>query len=90
MSRKVPEQGTAFNFVAVNALGSSFFQAWPSGSAIPTASVLNYANVPNLNIANGIVLPVCDASKTTCTKDLSVQANQASIQLVVDVGGYFK
>jgi kumamolisin len=79
-----------FNFVAVNVSGSGFFQAWPSGSAIPTASVLNYANVPNLNIANGIVLPICDSTKTTCTKDLSVQANQASMQLVVDVGGYFK
>ncbi len=79
-----------FNFVAVNVLGSGFFQAWPFGGSIPTASVLNYASVPNLNIANGLVLPVCDPSTATCTKDLSVQANQASMQLVVDVLGYFK
>jgi Galactose oxidase, central domain/Kelch motif len=79
-----------FNFVAVNATGSGFFQAWPFGSPIPTASVLNYANVQNLNLANGIVLPVCDPATATCTKDLNVQANQADIQLVVDVVGYFK
>jgi N-acetylneuraminic acid mutarotase len=79
-----------FNFVAVNPSGSGFFQAWPFGTAIPTASVLNYANASGLNLANGIVLPVCDPSTATCTKDLNVQANQSSIQLVVDAVGYFK
>jgi uncharacterized repeat protein (TIGR03803 family) len=79
-----------FNFVAVNPIGSGFLQAWPFGAAIPTASVLNYATVPNFNIANGIILPVCDSLTTTCSKDLNVQANQSSIQLVMDVVGYFK
>jgi hypothetical protein len=76
--------------VAVAPTGSGFFQAWAFGSPIPTASVLNYANLSGLNIANGIVLPVCDPSTATRTKDLNVQANQSSIQLVVDVVGYFK
>jgi WD40 repeat protein len=79
-----------FNFVAVNAVGSGHLQAWPFGTSIPTASVLNYANAPGLNIANGIVLAVCDPSATTCSKDLNVQANQSTIKLVVDVVGYFK
>jgi uncharacterized repeat protein (TIGR03803 family) len=79
-----------FNFVAVSPSGSGHFQAWPYGSSIPTASVLNYANAPGLNIANGIALPVCDPSVATCTQDLNVQANQHTIQLVVDVVGYFK
>ncbi|MBC7880943.1 MAG: hypothetical protein H7Y37_06365 [Anaerolineae bacterium] len=79
-----------FNFVAVNAAGSGHLQAWPFGTFIPTASVLNYANAPGLNIANGIVLPVCDPSAATCTKDLNLQANQSTIKLVVDVVGYFK
>jgi uncharacterized repeat protein (TIGR03803 family) len=79
-----------FNFVAVNAVGSGFLQAWPFGSSIPTASVLNYVNAPGLNIANGIVLPVCDPSIATCTNDLNIQANQSSTQLVVDAVGYFK
>ncbi len=79
-----------FNFVAVNATGSGFFQAWPFGGAVPTASVLNYASVAGLNIANGIILPVCNPATVTCTKDLNVQANQSSIQLVVDAVGYTK
>jgi N-acetylneuraminic acid mutarotase len=79
-----------FNFVAVNASGPGFLQAWPVGSSIPTASVLNYANVPNLNIANGVILPVCDPLTTSCNNDLNIQANQASVQLVIDVVGYFK
>jgi uncharacterized repeat protein (TIGR03803 family) len=79
-----------FNFVAVNVAGSGYLQAWPFGASTPTASVLNYANMPGLDIANGIVLPVCDPATVTCTKDLNVQANQSSTQLVVDVVGYFK
>jgi hypothetical protein len=79
-----------FNFVAVNASNSGYLQAWPIGSPIPTASVLNYANVPTLNIANGIILPVCNPLTASCANDLNVQANQASVQLVVDVVGYFK
>jgi uncharacterized repeat protein (TIGR03803 family) len=79
-----------FNFVAVNVSGSGYLQAWAFGSPIPTASVLNYAAIPNLNIANGIVLPVCNPSTATCTNDLNVQANQATMQLVTDVVGYFR
>ncbi len=79
-----------FNFVAVNPNSSGYLQAWPFGTSVPTASVLNYANVSNLDIANGIILPVCNPSITTCTKDLNIQANQGSIQLVADVVGYFK
>jgi Glycosyl hydrolases family 39 len=77
-----------FNFTAVNPTGSGYLQAWPFGSPIPTASVLNYA--PGTNIANGIILPVCDRFTTSCSKDLNIQVNQSSTQLVVDVVGYFK
>jgi hypothetical protein len=83
-------QAVFFNFVSVGAAGSGFLQAWAFGSLIPTASTLNYANVAGLNIANGIVLPVCNPAATSCSKDLNVQANQSSTQLVVDVVGYFK
>jgi hypothetical protein len=79
-----------FNFVAVNPTSSGFLQAWPFGTAIPTASVLNYAAIPNFNIANGIILPVCNPSTAVCSKDLNVQANQSSVQLVIDAVGYFK
>ncbi len=77
-----------FNFVVVTPTSSGFFQAWPVGTTIPTASISNFANVSGLNIANGIAVPVCS---TSCTSgDLNVQVNQADAQLVVDVVGYFK
>jgi N-acetylneuraminic acid mutarotase len=79
-----------FNFVAVNATGSGNLQAWPFGTLIPNASVLNYANLPELDIANGIVLPVCDPLTISCTSDLNVRANQSTAKLVIDVVGYFK
>jgi hypothetical protein len=68
----------------------AYLQVGPVASPIPTASVLNYANVPNLNVANGIILPICNPLTASCANDLNVQANQASVQLVVDVVGYFK
>ncbi|MBC7882256.1 MAG: IPT/TIG domain-containing protein [Anaerolineae bacterium] len=79
-----------FNFVAVGPTSPGDLQAWQFGSPIPTASVLNYAVVTGLNIANGIILPVCNPSTASCTSDLNVQANQGSTQLVVDVVGYMK
>lgn len=92
MDCSIPTDAKAvfFNIVAVNPTGSGFLQAWPFGAEIPTASVLNYATTPGLNIPNGIILSICDPSIATCSKDLNVQANQSSIQLVLDVVGYFK
>ncbi|MBC7880733.1 MAG: hypothetical protein H7Y37_05310 [Anaerolineae bacterium] len=88
----IPKDAKAvfFNFVAVGPTSPGDLQAWPFGTAIPTASVLNYATASGLNIANGIILPVCDLSAVICSKDLNVQANQSSAQLVLDVVGYFK
>jgi hypothetical protein len=80
-----------FNFVVVSPTASGFFQAWPVGTATPTASISNFANVSGLNIANGIAVPVCNPSTASCTAgDLNVLVNQANAQLVVDVVGYFK
>ncbi len=79
-----------FNFVTVAPTGSGYLQAWPFGTSVPTASVLNYANISGLNIANGLVIPVCNPAAIACTKDLNVQANQSSMQLVIDAVGYFK
>jgi hypothetical protein len=77
-----------FNFVVVSPTSSGFFQAWPVGSAIPTASISNFTNYPGLNIANGIAVPVC---LTSCSAgDLNIQVSQANAQLVIDVVGYFK
>jgi len=57
---------------------------------VPNASVINYSNVPGLNIANGIAQPVCNDGTTTCNADLTVQADVAASHLVVDVVGYYR
>ncbi|MBP1634187.1 MAG: hypothetical protein H6Q10_761, partial [Acidobacteria bacterium] len=40
-------------------------------------------------IANGLILPICDPFATTCASDLTVRADAAGTQVVIDVMGYF-
>jgi hypothetical protein len=83
----------AMNLVAVGATGTGDFRAWPFGSPTPFASVINYAFVPGLNIANGLVLPICNANLpgNPCTPaDISVAADGVGATLVGDVYGYFQ
>jgi hypothetical protein len=81
----------SINIIAVSPAGSGHFVAWPTNQAPPVASVINYANVTGLNIANGIILPMCDeVSATPCTAgDISFLAAVSGVHLVVDVTGYF-
>jgi hypothetical protein len=81
------------NFVAVNPVGPGNLRAWAYAEPPvppPTASILNYASVAGLNIANGIPVPICDPSLTTCSFDLRVQADTSNTHLVGDVVGYFE
>jgi hypothetical protein len=80
------------NFVAVNPVGPGNLRAWAYATppaAPPTASILNYAQVTGLNVANGIVVPLCDTSVTTCPFDVRVQADVNGTHVLVDVVGYF-
>jgi hypothetical protein len=52
--------------------------------------VINYSAAGGLNIANGVVQPICNSAMTTCTYDLIVRANVSTAELVVDVLGYFR
>ena len=84
------------NFVAVDPKGPGDLRAWafsdpPVGP--PLASVLNYAAAPGLNLANGIMVPICQNknawSTFTCAADIRVLAEANGTSLVVDVVGYF-
>jgi hypothetical protein len=77
------------NFVAVAPAGPGNLRAWPFGAAMPNASIVNYAAVGGLNIANGLVVPLCRADVVTCTHDLTVRADASAAHLVADVLGYF-
>jgi hypothetical protein len=48
------------NVVAVRPQGPGNIRAWAPNRPEPNASILNYAQVPGLNLANGIVVPLCD------------------------------
>lgn len=76
-----------FNFISVNPTGPGDLRAWAFGSPVPGASVLNYAPVSGLNIANGIVVPICDVG--VCSFDLTIQADVSGTTVVADVFGYF-
>jgi len=77
------------NFISVNPSGPGDLRAFPYPLAAPLASVLNYAPVAGLNIANGIAVPICDATTATCSFDLTIQADVGGTTVVADVFGYF-
>ena len=77
----------AINFVAVGPGGPGDMRAWPYGQPKPTSSIINYANVGGLNIANGLVVPISGVS--TQPFDITVQADVSGAFLVADVTGYF-
>ena len=75
------------NLISVNPTGAGDLRAWAFGQPVPGASVLNYAPVSGLNIANGIVVPICDG--VGCPLDLTIQADVSGTTVVADVFGYF-
>lgn len=75
------------NFIAVGPGGPGNLRAWEFGQPAPNASVINYANVAGLNIANGVIVPIAGVS--TLTKDLNIQADVSGTHVVADVTGYF-
>jgi hypothetical protein len=77
------------NLVAVGPAGPGNLRAWPAGQPVPLASVINYAALPGLNIANGLALPLC-AAPDPCPFDLTVQADASATDLVADVLGFFQ
>jgi hypothetical protein len=88
----IPATATAveMNFVAVGPAGPGDLRVVAFPGTLPSASVLNYANVPSLNIANGIAQPVCNPAVQPCTKDITIHADVSNTHLVADVVGYFK
>jgi hypothetical protein len=81
------------NFTVVNPAGAGNLRAWAYAATPPPpplASILNYAAVPGLNLANGVTAPLCDPLATTCTYDILVQADSSGAHLVADVLGYFR
>jgi hypothetical protein len=86
-----PATAAIINFVAVQPAGPGNLRAWAFGGTVPNASVINYASVAGLNIANGVAVPLCDQALTACGPgDLTVRADASATHLVADVVGYFR
>ncbi|HEX5720829.1 MAG TPA: hypothetical protein VF179_32035 [Thermoanaerobaculia bacterium] len=75
------------NFISVSPSGPGNLRAWAWGQPVPNASVLNYASVPGLAIANGVVVPIAGTNQVPA--DLHIQADASGTHVVADVTGYF-
>jgi hypothetical protein len=76
--------GAFINFVAVTPAGPGDLRVTPLGTAIPTASFINYSNLdPGLNVANGV------ASALGTAGSITIQADVSAVQLVADVMGFY-
>ncbi len=72
----------SFNFAALNVGAAGDLRVFPAGGGVPLVSTLNYnANTPN--IANAAVVPLGTGGAIT------VQADAVSIDLIIDVNGYY-
>jgi hypothetical protein len=80
----------AMNVVAANPAGAGHLSAWPSNREQPASSILNYATA---NVANGIILPMCDqlnvAVSVCAGGDIKFQSAVSPTDLVIDVTGYY-
>jgi len=93
----VPVGATAImvNLAAVTPQGPGNLRAWAVANpqpAAPGATVLNYFAVAGVvALANGIAVPICDPTTTSCMAgDLRLQADVSATHVVADVVGYFR
>ena len=85
-----PATAAVINLVAVLPAGAGDLRVTPFGTAMPTASIINYAAITGLNIANGPVITICNPAVATCTSDFTIQADASATHLVADVQGFFQ
>jgi hypothetical protein len=72
----------SFNFTALDIVAAGDLRVFPAGAAAPLVSTLNYnANTPN--IANAAIVPLGTSGGIT------VQADATTINLIIDVNGYY-
>ena len=75
-------RAVSFNFGALNVGGAGDLRVFPDGGPLPLVSTMNYnANTPN--IANAAVVPL------GTTNGITVRADAVSVDLIIDVNGYY-
>ena len=76
----------ALNLAVVNVQGSGNLTVYPTGGAVPNTSALNYFSGV-FAISNGAIAPACIPN---CANQITIKANPAGTDVVVDIVGYFK
>jgi hypothetical protein len=74
-------QAVVLNVTAVDQTANGFFTVFPTGTALPVASNLNWA--PGQTVPNRVIVPVGTGGK------VSVYNGLGSADAIVDVNGYF-
>jgi hypothetical protein len=76
---------------AVQPDGAGDLQVWPFGGTSDAGNTLRFrAGARGLQVPPPeMLLPICNPAVTSCTHDLTVQANGSQTDLVADVTGYF-
>ena len=85
-----PATAVVINFVAVGPAGAGDLRYTPFGTPFTNTSIINYAPGIGLNIANAVVVPICNPAVAVCALDFTIQAEVAAVHLVADVLGWFQ
>jgi uncharacterized protein YkwD len=73
--------GVALNVTATDSTGPTFVTVWPAGQSRPGSS--------NLNVSAGVTRPNAVLVGLGADRSISVYNNDGSVDLIVDVMGYF-
>ena len=77
-------KAVSMNVTVTGASAFSWLTIWPSGQAQPVVSTINFD--PNVTaLANGAIIGL-----STAAKDLSVQNANGTVQVIIDITGYFQ
>jgi hypothetical protein len=77
-------KAASLNVTVTQASQASWLAVWPSGTARPVVSMINFEQ-SDPALANGIIVGL-----STATQDLSVYNNFGSVHVIIDVTGYFQ
>jgi trimeric autotransporter adhesin len=91
----IPSGATSvfFNFTVTQSQAGGFLTAYPynpNNSTPPNSSTINYGPISTVPaLANGIAIPICNSTTTSCSNDFYISTAQGTTNLVVDVVGYY-
>ena len=77
-------KAVSLNVTVTSATAASFLTLWPSGSARPVVSTINFSQTDPA-LANGAIVGL-----STSASDLSVFNSDGNVHVIIDVTGYFQ